>query len=205
MGAWNRVFAALYDRGLARAERAGLADARQSLLAGARGRVLELGAGTGLNLAHYPAGTELVVTEPDAEMAKRLRRRRAEVVLAGAEELPFPDGSFDTVVSTLVFCTVRDLPAALRETRRVLAPGGRLLFLEHVRAEPGTPTARWQNRLHRPWRALACGCNCNRDFLAALAAEGFAVAELRRESWPFLPAIVRPVVIGGATPVSAAS
>ncbi|HEY5294988.1 MAG TPA: class I SAM-dependent methyltransferase [Gaiellaceae bacterium] len=198
MRLWHEVVAAGYDAGLARAEERGLGEARRSLLAGAHGRVLELGAGTGLNVRHYPAGAEVTFTEPDPAMAKRLRRR-AKVVVAPAEALPFADASFDIVVATLVFCTVRDVPAALRETRRVLAPGGRLLFLEHVRAEPGTPAARWQQLLHRPWHALACGCNCNRDFLAALAAENYAVSELRRESWPFLPAIVRPVVIGAAS------
>jgi SAM-dependent methyltransferase len=195
---WHEVFAAAYDAGLARAEQRGLGTARTSLLAGARGRVLELGAGTGLNVQHYPEGADVTFTEPDPAMAKRLRRR-VEVVSAPAEELPFADASFDTVVATLVFCTVGDVRAALRETRRVLAPGGRLLFLEHVRAEPGTRAARWQKLLHRPWRALAAGCNCDRDFLGALAAENYTVSGLRRESWAFFPAIVRPVVIGAAS------
>lgn len=201
MRLWKSIFAAAYDAGLAGAEQRGLGEARRSLLAGASGRVLELGAGTGLNLPRYPAGVEVVFTEPDPAMAKRLRRRvgaRAKVVAAPAEQLPFPDASFDTVVATLAFCTVADVPAALAETRRVLAPGGRLLFLEHVRAEPGTSSARWQRRLRRPWRVLACGCNCDRDFLAELDRAGYVVDELRRESWPFFPTIVRPVVLGSA-------
>ena len=168
MGLWSRVFAAAYDPFLARAERAGIASARQQLLAGARGRVLEVGAGTGLNVAHYPQGTEVTFTEPDPHMAKRLRAHGVDVVEAGAESLPFADGSFDTVVSTLVLCTVPDVAASLSEIRRVLAPGGRLLFLEHVRAEPGSGLERWQNRLHGPWQAFACGCHCNRDLLGAL-------------------------------------
>jgi len=202
MGLWNRVFAATYDRASAGAEQKGLGAARGELLRGARGRVLEIGAGTGLNVEHYPAGIELVLTEPEKHMAKRLRARAGsvQVVAAGAPDLPFPDHSFDTVVSTLVFCTVPDVPAALREVRRVLRPGGRLLFLEHVRAEPGSSLERWQDRLHRSWRAVGCGCNCNRDLLGSLAAEAYTVDELERPAWTFMPAIVRPVVIGSARP-----
>jgi ubiquinone/menaquinone biosynthesis C-methylase UbiE len=200
MGLWNRVFAAAYDPFLAGAEKKGIASARRDLLRAARGRVLEIGAGTGLNVDHYPAGIELVLTEPDPHMAKRLRVRAGdrEVISAGAERLPFEDASFDTVVSTLVLCTVRDVGKALREIRRVLRPGGQLLFLEHVRAEPGSRLARWQDRAHRPWRAIAAGCTCNRDLLDMLSVESFEIVELRREAWRFMPAIVRPVVIGAA-------
>jgi SAM-dependent methyltransferase len=198
MGIGDRVFAAAYDPMVARAERAGIADARRELLAGARGRVLEIGAGTGLNVEHYPAGTDVTYTEPNPHMAKRLRARGVDVVEAGAERLPFADDAFDTAVSTLVFCTVPDVAAALGEIRRVLAPGGRLLFLEHVRAAPGSKLERRQDRLHGPWHALAGGCNCNRDLLASLAAGSFSVDELRSESWRFMLPIVRPVVIGAA-------
>jgi SAM-dependent methyltransferase len=199
MSLWGRVFAAVYDRTVAKAERAGIADARRKLLSGARGRILEVGAGTGLNVEHYPAGSDVTYTEPDPHMAKRLRARGVDVVEVGAEALPFSDESFDTVVSTLVLCTVPDVPASLREIRRVLAPGGRLLFLEHVRAAPGSKLERWQDRLHGPWHALAGGCNCNRDLLASLTAEGFSIEEVRHEAWRFMPAIVRPVVIGAAS------
>lgn len=198
MGLWSRVFAAAYDPFTNAAERAGLGAARRELLREATGRVLEIGAGTGMNVEHYPAGTDVTYTEPDPHMAKRLRARGVEVVMAGAEALPFPDGSFDTVVATLVFCTVPDVAASLAEVRRVLRPGGRLLYLEHVRAEPGSRLERWQNRLHGPWKAIACGCHCNRDFLAELRAQSFAVDEARHEAWRFMPPIVRPVVIGSA-------
>lgn len=198
MSLWNRVFAAAYDPFVARAERAGIAHARRELLAGVRGRVLEIGAGTGLNVDHYPPGSDVTYTEPDPHMAKHLRARGVDVVEAGAEKLPFDDDSFETVVSTLVLCTVPDVTASLREIRRVLAPGGRLFFLEHVRAAPGTKLERWQNRLHGPWHAFACGCHCNRDLIASLTAGSFTVEELRHESWRFMPAIVRPVVIGTA-------
>jgi SAM-dependent methyltransferase len=203
MRVWNRVHAALYDPLVAGAERAGLAAARRDLLAGARGRVLELGAGTGLNVPHYPRDLDVVLTEPDRAMVTKLRKKGADVTVASADALPFADASFDTVVSTLVFCTVPDVPRALREVRRVLRPGGRLLFLEHVRAEPGTRLERWQDRLERPWRALACGCRCNRDFLATLRAAGFD-PDARREEWRFMGPLVRPVVVGSAAPGSIA-
>ena len=197
-GLWHRIAAAVYDRLSAGAKRAGVAEARRQLLARVHGRVLEIGAGTGANVEHYPAGTNVVYTEPDPHMAKRLRARGVDVVPSGAEHLPFPDDSFDTVVSTLVLCTVPDVPASLREIRRVLAPGGRLLFLEHVRAEPGSSLERWQDRLHRPWHAFACGCNCNRDLLRFLGAAEFSVDDVQREHWHFLPPIMRPVLIGSA-------
>ncbi len=198
MSLWDRGFAAAYGPLTAGAERAGMGSARGTLLAGVRGRVLELGAGTGWNVDHYPPGSDVTYTEPDRHMAKRLRAKGVDVVEAGAEALPFADDSFDTVVSTLVLCTVPDVYASLREIRRVLAPGGRLLFLEHVRGDAGTRLEWWQDRLHGPWHAVAGGCNCNRDLLASLDAQSFSVAELRRESWSFMPRIVRPVVIGEA-------
>ena len=140
-----RICAAVYDRMSAGFEKAGGAEMRSRLLANASGRVLEIGAGTGLNLTHYPESvTELVVTEPESPMLRRLERKVAgarpavRVVQTEAESLPFEDQSFDTVVSTLVLCTVRDPDATLAEIRRVLKPGGRFLFLEHVRDRKST-------------------------------------------------------------------
>jgi SAM-dependent methyltransferase len=199
MGLWARVFAMAYDPFLAGAERRGLADARRSLVANARGRTLEIGAGTGLNVRFYPDDVEVTYTEPDPHMAKRLRGRDVEVVAAPADALPFPDDAFDTVVSTLVLCTVPDVGAALREVARVLRPDGRLLVLEHVRADPGSSLERWQERLHGPWHAFACGCNCNRDLAAELERAGYR-AEVERVEWRFMPPIVRPVIVGSASP-----
>lgn len=201
---WGRVFAALYDRSLRATEEAGLRRMRGELLAGARGRVLELGAGTGVNLDLYPDGiADLTLVEPDPHMAKRLRAKLADsshaasIVEAPAEALPFEDGRFDTVVATLVLCTVPDPAATLTEAARVLVPGGRLLFLEHVRAEqPGL--ARWQDRLEKPWRFLGDGCHCNRDTVATIAASRFAVGELERGQLPKAPPIVTPLVCGSA-------
>jgi SAM-dependent methyltransferase len=202
----SRLSAALYDPFFWLAERAGLAARRGALLAGVRGRVLEIGAGTGLNLAHYPAGADLVVSEPDEAMAERLRTRAAaldrpvELVIAGASALPFPDDSFDTVVSTLVLCTVPDQHAALAEVARVLRPGGRLLFLEHVRSD-SPRLARWQDRLNRPWSAFAEGCNCNRRTLDVLAAGPLRLGAVERGTFRAMVPLLRPLATGSAAAV----
>ena len=205
MSLYGRVFAAIYDRMMAGTERAGLAERRQRLLAQARGRVLEIGAGTGANLEHYPAGVaELVLTEPEEPMARRLEQhvsrlgRPAQVVHASAESLPFEDSSFDTVVSTLVLCSVRDPERTLDEVARVLRPGGRLLFLEHVRSDDPR-LARWQDRLHGPWFAFGHGCNCNRPTPALIEASTLELETIERGSMPRAPAIVRPLAVGQAT------
>jgi SAM-dependent methyltransferase len=203
---WERVGAALYDPFLAAGERRGLAGRRTALLGGARGDVLEIGAGTGLNLAHHPrTAGRLVLTEPSPPMAARLRRRIAreerpgvEVVEAPAERLPFRDASFDTVVSTLVLCTVPDPDAALAEVARVLRPAGTLLFLEHVHAGDGR-LGRRQRRWAGAWAGFAQGCRCDRDLLAAVAGR-FEVGGLDRAEWTGMPSLVRPLVIGSATP-----
>ncbi len=202
---WGRAFAALYDRGLKATEEAGLREMRRELLAKAGGRVLELGAGTGVNLGLYPDAIEdLVMIEPDPFMAKQLRVklvesvRTATVIETSAERLPFDDGSFDTVVAMLVLCTIPDPAAALAEAARVLKPGGQLLFVEHVRAEdPGL--ARWQDRLEKPWRFLGDGCHCNRDTVATISDSRFELVEVERGQLPKAPPIVSPLVRGSAT------
>ena len=201
---WGRLFSAAYDRGLKASEDAGLRQMRHELLAQARGRVLELGAGTGLNLEHYPETIEsLTLVEPDPHMTKRLRTklaqagRDAEVIEAPAEELPFPDNSFDTAVVTLVLCTVPDQPVALVEIKRVLKPGGQLLFLEHVRSR-NPELAKWQDRLERPWHFLGDGCHCNRDTVSAISAAGFDLGDVERGRLPKAVAIVRPLAQGTA-------
>ena len=197
------LFARIYDPFLWLAERRGLRTHRGELLAQARGLTLEIGGGTGLNLPHYPRSLErLVLAEPDAAMRARLEHRLqdleqpASVSDAVAERLPFADGTVDTVVSTLVLCTVDDPRLALREIGRVLASDGQLLFIEHVRAGSRS-RARWQDRLEAPWRAFAGGCRCNRPTLALMAECGFAF-DVSEASWRGMPAIVKPLVYGRA-------
>jgi ubiquinone/menaquinone biosynthesis C-methylase UbiE len=189
---------------MASSEEAGLAEMREELLADARGRTLEIGGGTGHNLGYYTAAvTELVVAEPDPFMAKRLRARvesqppaiPVEVVDAPAEALPFEDASFDSIVSTLVFCTVDDPGRSAAEVKRVLAPGGRLLLLEHVRNVDNEKSARWQDRLERPWGWIAGGCHPNRDTPATLRAAGFEL-DLAEEEFPKAPGVANPLVRG---------
>jgi ubiquinone/menaquinone biosynthesis C-methylase UbiE len=155
-------------------------------------------------MEYYSDVERLVLSEPEPGMAKRLEQRfnhsavSGEVVSAPAEQLPFEDGSFDTVVATLVFCTVTDPPAALRETRRVLAPGGRLLFIEHVRGDAGSRLERWQDRVYRPWRAFAYGCRCNQSTLDLIDQAGFRTVELGTTRWRGMPLVVQPIVYGTA-------
>lgn len=207
--AGHPIVAAVYDRMLAGSERAGLAERRAALLAGARGRVLELGAGTGANLGAYPERVEsLVLLEPDPHMARRLRARLQadpprfghDLVESGAERLPFADDAFDTVVATLVLCTIPDPDRALAEVTRVLAPGGRLLVIEHVRDPDSARRARWQDRLERPWGWLAGGCHPNRDTAAALRAAGFDVGGLVAERFPKAGPLVAPMIRGSLAP-----
>jgi len=207
---WGPLFARGYDRFTKSTEDAGLRQKRRELLGRASGRTLEIGAGTGSNLELYPeAVTELVLTEPDEHMRGQLERkltalgRRPEVVGAGAERLPFPDASFDTVVATLVLCTIPAPRRALEEISRVLKPDGRLLFLEHVRAEDAG-TARWQDRLERPWGWFGRGCHPNRDTVSLINESALEIGELDRDTMPKAPPIVRPLVVGEARPTSAA-
>jgi SAM-dependent methyltransferase len=196
----------LYDPFLWLAERRSMSELRRDIVSRAHGRVLELGAGTGLNLRHYRADLdELVLTEPEPGMARRLERRAARtasansrVLRAPAEQLPFPDRSFDAVVATLVFCTVADPTAALLEARRVLRDDGRLLFIEHVRAPAESGLERWQKRLHSPWRAFASGCRCDQDTMRLIEQAGFVPADCRPARWRAMPAIVQPLICGQA-------
>jgi SAM-dependent methyltransferase len=200
----SRLGAALYDRVLWLGEKRGMARLRRDLLAGARGAVLEIGAGTGLNLPHYPADLDrLVLVEPGEMMGSHIDLGRApaevpaDLVRAPAEYLPFADASFDTVISTLVLCTVADPDRAVAEAARVLRPGGRLLFLEHVRADPGLRRT-LQRRLARPWAGFADGCRCDRDTLATIEAK-MRIEAVERSAWRGMPSIVKPLIRGSAT------
>jgi ubiquinone/menaquinone biosynthesis C-methylase UbiE len=197
------IFAALYDPIGASMERRWMGGRRRRLLAGARGAVLEIGGGTGANLAYYRDVDRVTIAEPDPFMRNRIGPKLedapvpVEVSAAGAEELPFPDGSFDTVVSTLVLCTVPDQDSALDEVRRVLRPGGRLLFIEHVRAAGST--ARWQDRLEPLWGRLLGGCHPNRDTVAAIEEAGFEIETFESFHPPVFLSSLTPHVQGSAT------
>jgi len=202
---WARVFAALYDPLLWMGEKAGMGARRQDLLGRAGGRTVELGSGTGLNLPYYPDDLDdLILTEPEAAMRVRLARkvrhdqRPVRVLDASAERLPFDDGTVDTVVSTLVLCTVDDPDPVLREIERVLRPGGRLLFLEHVRSR-SPRLARWQDRLAEPWRLFAEGCHCNRATLERIRSCGLRLDDVQESAWRGMPPLVRPLIMGEAT------
>jgi ubiquinone/menaquinone biosynthesis C-methylase UbiE len=204
----HRFFAFVYDRVAPVADRRGTDARRAALLSRASGSVVEIGAGTGLNLRHYPDSvTEVIATEPDPHMLRRLQREapaaRVPVRLrrAPAETLPVEDASADVVVSSLVLCSVPDPATALAEARRVLRPGGRLLFLEHVRAAPGSSLERWQDRLRGLWRVVAGGCSPNRDTVAAIEAAGFDVEILDRWDEPGA-GLARPHVTGSAVRVA---
>lgn len=138
-------------------------------------------------------------------MAARLRKRveassrDALVVEAPAERLPFEDASVDTVVSTLVLCTVADPLAALAETARVLRPGGSLLFAEHVRSA-SPRAARWQDRFNTAWSWYACGCQCNRDTVSSMRSASFSVAYAKHDGLRWISPVVRPTVVGVASP-----
>ena len=202
-GEGHRVFAALYDPLRSFVEREWMGERREGLLSGARGAVLEIGGGTGANLSYYGDVDRVTVIEPDPFMRKRIgpKARTArvpiEVSAAGAEALPFSDGSFDTVVSTLVLCTVPDQGSALREIRRVLRPVGRLLFIEHVRASGSM--ARWQDRIAPIWERLHGGCHPNRDTVAAMGKAGFEVEAFESFYPPGPLSGLTPHVQGSAT------
>ena len=195
------ILAPLYDMMSRSGEEAGVAAMRENLLAGAAGRVLEIGGGTGANLPFYDGIDSLIVTEPEPAMLRRLQDKareqapRAQLVQAPAEELPFEDASFDTVVSTLVLCGV-DQARSLREIQRVLRVDGRLLFLEHVRSDDPS-VARLQDRVS-PLNRFFLGCHCNRQTLAAIEGAGFTVSRFEHSELPKALRFVRPLIVGEA-------
>jgi SAM-dependent methyltransferase len=197
------LFARVYAR-VGHLMDAEIGDHRRRLLAGLTGRILEIGAGNGLNFLHYPATvTQVLAVEPEpylrrlALAAARQAPVPIRVVAGTAEVLPAPDASFDAVVASLVLCTVADPDQALAEVRRVLRLGAMLRFYEHVRASDPR-LARWQDRLERPWGWLVGGCHPNRDTVAAIGAAGLQVVPLDRFDLQAMPALARPHVLGAA-------
>jgi ubiquinone/menaquinone biosynthesis C-methylase UbiE len=195
---------------MAGTEKAGLRAFREALLAGAKGHVIEIGGGTGANLPCYgPAVESLTITEPELPMLRRLERMvrehrpAAKVLRAPAEDLPFDDHTFDVAVSTLVLCGADDQPRALRELRRVLRPGGQLLFFEHVRSDDAG-TARLQDRVNWLNRLVVC-CDCNRPTLHSIQSAGFTITQIEHTTLPKAPKFVRPAIMGSATTPAAGS
>ncbi len=201
MAVLDRLFARFYDRVLEPSEVRGLADKRRELLAPLAGTVVEVGAGTGLNLAHYPAAVERIVAcEPQPEMAAQLRTRaaqqaRAEVVEAPGEALPLPDGGADHAVATLVLCTVDDLDRTAAELARVVRPGGTLALIEHVAAD-SRPTATLQRVVEPVWKVVARGCHLTRNPTASLEAAGFDTSGLQGWIVPRSVGIAERALVG---------
>jgi SAM-dependent methyltransferase len=206
MGMWNRIWAVGYECLGKRAQKIE-GPYRKRIVSDARGDVLEVGAGNGFNFSHYRAATRVVAVEPDPAMRKRgkARARAASVPIelgpGDAHRLDFPEASFDTVIFSLVLCTIPDPARALAEARRVLRPGGEIRFYEHVRSKDPA-RARRQDRFLKPWRAVNRGCHPNRDTVGAIELAGFRFTELDRFDLNErgVPKIVRPHALGVATP-----
>lgn len=203
----DRFFAFYYPHLIGFSERAGQSETRRRLLEDARGRTVELGAGSGYNLPRYTdLVDELIVTEPSPFMLEHLRARLEtdappvgswRLEQTGAESLPFDDNSVDTVVATYVHCTIPDPPRAIAEIARVLRPGGRYLFMEHVRAQ-GSVYGRLQDALEVPHRFIAAGCYPNRPTERWLSESALSVETLVHEPMPRAPFTVRPTIRGSA-------
>lgn len=193
-----------YDRFMVKTEEACLKKWRHGLLRQVGGEVLEVGAGTGANIELYSDNvTRLVLTEPDKHMRKILKEQvgnhrleNVSVSSGTAEQIEADDESFDYVVSSLVCCSVTDLKACLSEIRRVLRPGGCLVFLEHVAAADGSSRRRWQNIINPVWKTFMGNCHLNRETEQALVTEGFDIIQIERESMRKAPPIVRPTIRG---------
>jgi ubiquinone/menaquinone biosynthesis C-methylase UbiE len=191
----------LYDAACWLIERTGLGRWRRRLCEGAHGRVLDVGCGTGRNLPLLPRGAFGIDPAPGPLRRARRRAPAARLVQARAEALPFRDGVFDTVVSGLVFCSVDDPPRGLAEVRRVLAPGGALRMLEHVRSEHPR-WARWQDRLQPVWTRVSGGCRPNRDTERVVEAAGFLIDTASRRARGNMRRLVARVAdaVAGAQP-----
>ena len=166
--------------------------------------VLEVGAGTGATLPYYPKTvTRLVLCEPDPHMRRRLQAKcdaagakHVEISDASLEALPAAPASLDAVVCSLVLCSVPDQQAALKEIQRVLKPGGKLVFLEHVAADGNPNRLKWQHRIEPVWKHLTGNCHLTRRTEAAITAAGFNIERIERESIRKVPPIVRPSIRG---------
>ncbi len=195
-----------YDRMLQDAEEKCLHDWRKTLLSDLSGDVVELGSGTGANLAFYPkAIKKLVLTEPCQHMRQQLTSKLesyshlpATIKDCSAESLPCIDNSFDYVVSTLILCSVKNPAKALSEIYRILKPSGKLLFIEHVAANDRPERFKWQKRIEPFWKLLQCGCHLTRDTETSILQAGFKLEKINRQSIRGVPPIARPGIWGVA-------
>ncbi len=198
----TQIFPQLMDWVMARPA---FSQLREALLQLASGEVLEIGFGTGLNLRHYPTTiTRLSIVDPATLLPAKVARRMAaapypiQTTHVTAENLPFPDRQFETVVSTWTLCTIPDPVLALREVGRVLKPGGRFLFLEHGRSDDRT-IAIWQDRLNPIQNVMGCGCHLNRQIDRLITQSGLTIAHLDRFSMQGVPRLVGEMYRGTAT------
>ncbi len=207
MAARHPIFARLYPHMARAMERGGMADHRRALLAELTGEVIEIGAGSGANIAHYSTGvTRVLAVEPEPRLREVARRAAqdapvpVEVVDGLAERLPVADGSADAVVCALVLCSITDLDAAFREIRRVLRVPGEFRFLEHVRADtPGM--VRVQRFMDATfWPHIAGGCHTGRDTAAAIQRAGYTIERLNRFRFPELRTPTSSHILGVARP-----
>ena len=201
----SAIMAFFYDRFMSGLEKACLHDWRTELLAEVKGEVLEIGAGTGANLAYYPNGNiRLLLSEPDAAMRKQLEKKialtqRDDICLNSlqAEKLLLEDNRFDYVIASLVCCSVTNIDRSLAEIYRVLKPGGRYLFIEHVAAKTDSKARRLQEWLTPLWRKFAGNCHLNRETEKAMLMAGFEFVKIQRDAMPdSVPAIVRSSIHG---------
>jgi ubiquinone/menaquinone biosynthesis C-methylase UbiE len=198
-----------YNYMLRDAEKKCLQDWRKALLQDMSGDVLELGCGTGANLPFYSKMLKrLALTEPNRHMRHQLALKladyphlSADVLDCSAESLPFPDGTFDAVVSTLLLCSVKNPEQALSEIRRVLKPHGKLLFIEHVAASNRPERLKWQRRIEPLWKILQCGCHLTRNTEKNILQAGFTYQKINRQSMRGVPPIARPSIWGEAEKV----
>jgi ubiquinone/menaquinone biosynthesis C-methylase UbiE len=203
------LIAKSYDYAMGSTEKRCLQSWRRDLLAQASGDLLEIGAGTGVNIPHYPDGVErIILSEPDSQMRQRLQRRtdhfkqlRFRITPWEADTIEMPDASFDTIVSTLVLCSVPNLKTSLNEIYRLLKPNGSLLFLEHIISDHPT-TRTWQHRFDPIWGFCAGNCHLTRDTESAIRATGLQIEQLIEAPMTGTPAFVRRTIRGVARKTS---
>jgi len=204
MPIYRRIIAHFYDRVMRGFEANCLGSWRRELLADVHGTVVEIGAGTGANLAHYPTSiSRLIMCEPDQAMRAQLAKKHqlhhapAEILDCAAENLSMPDESVDFLVATLVFCSVDRPERATSEAFRVLKAGGCLIFLEHVAATHQPWLFFWQGFWQPLWKRLSCNCHLRRATADLLRQGGFAL-DMRETRFPGAPGIVAPLILGRA-------